>query len=153
MSDQIRQRRNEALRIMREREELGKSIRRLEDEVNAISALLAKVNDGGRIEQSELGTYGLLDASSYVLKLRLRGLLQEKKAMLENLRLKHWNMGETLRSLSVCPSCEGQGTLSHRRYERSDGIISTSSRLETCALCGGTGRILLGDDVRQAVET
>lgn len=108
MSDQIRQRRNEALRIMREREELGKGIGKLEEEVNAISALLAKVNDGGRIEQSELGTYGLVDISSFLLKLRLRGLLQEKKAMLENLSMKHWNMGETLRNLSMCPSCGGQ---------------------------------------------
>jgi DnaJ-class molecular chaperone len=153
VSDQIRQRRNWALRIIREREELGKNIRKLEDEANTISMLLAKVSDGGRVEQSELATYGLVDASSYVVKLRLKGLLREKNAMVESLRMRHRNIGETLSTLSVCPSCEGQGTLSHMHYERSDGIISTSSRVEVCALCGGRGRIFLGDDVQQALET
>lgn len=153
MSDQIRQRRNEALQIVRERDELDKRIRELEDEVNKISALLISIEEGRIPEQSELRAFALKEMPPLLLKLRLRGLHTEKKGKLENLRQEHWRMGETLTNLTTCPSCGGQGTLSHRHYERSDGMISTTDNPETCLVCAGTGRISLGGDVQQAIGT
>jgi hypothetical protein len=154
VSDQIRQRRNEALQIVRERDELDKRIRELEDEFNKVSALLTRIEEGRIPEQSELRAFELVEEMPpLLLKLRLRGLHTEKKGKLEDLRREHWRMGETLTNLSTCPSCGGQGTLSHRHYERSDGMISTIDNPETCLLCAGTGIISLGDDVQQATRT
>lgn len=153
MSDQIRQRRNEALYITRERGELTNRIKKLEDEANTVSRLLAKINDGSHVEQSELKVFGLEDTAPIVLKLRLQGLLKEKRGTLENLQLRHRNMAEILKSLTICPACEGQGIIGHIYYERNDSIISPSSKMENCTLCKGTGKINLGDDGKCVIKS
>jgi len=152
LSDQIQKRRDEALRLLREKAILLPQIGQLKDETKVLSRLLLKAWNGEHVEKGDLSPFGLEETSAFLLKLRLQGLLDEKKRALDSLNLRQRNMHESLRLLEVCPSCEGQGILSRRHYERSEGFVSVSGKSETCALCHGTGKIFLGDEIRRIME-
>ena len=141
MSEQIRQRRNEALHIAREREVLLKDIKELEDQVTVISEQLVNIRNGEQLERRDLAVLGLEQTSPSLIRLRLQGLLNERKGKLENLRLRQLGMDETLKNLTVCPSCKGRGNLSESHYQRDNGNVFPSVVVKTCPICKGTGNI------------
>ncbi|MEM3041267.1 MAG: zinc finger-like domain-containing protein [Nitrososphaerota archaeon] len=148
----MQQRRDEILHLLREQTATQNRIDKLKKEVKTLTELLAKARSGENVDREELSAFGLEATSSTLLRLRLQGLINEKNRALESLILRLRSIDESLKLLEVCPSCGGRGTVYQTQYERADGIVTTSVKTIPCAYCKGTGRLDLGDEVRQAKQ-
>lgn len=142
----------DALRTIREIQDLISTIEKLRTETEIIDRLIHDLNQGYAPKEQDLKPLDLTPQPLTLLKLRLRGIQETKKAALFEHESKFRDKKELLEDIMRCPVCRGHGITMKRVYDRSDGRITTIAKTEICCQCGGTGRREMSDYIKDLMR-
>lgn len=153
MIEEIQRRREDALQTARTLMQTTKTITRLQQETFEASAILTKLTSGTSLSENELKALGLPEASPFLLKMRIQGLLRTKNETLAKLQNEQRQMSQMLKELATCPACEGSSTVTTKQYIRDEGVILPQTKTEECSYCRGTGKMELGEEIVKLIES
>lgn len=145
----LRKIRNEAYRLKKRLSEQQQKAEQLKAEIGRLEMWLGNIEQLPEEAHTLLGlsTRRLQTTPPLLLKIRLRGMLEEAKARLESTQREQRATQELLESLYVCYMCGGRGVKpSKTKYVREDGVITPITSTQICELCQGTGRIKIKVD-------
>jgi hypothetical protein len=142
----------DALRSIKELNELTTQIERTQAELTLIDETLKQIENGEQIEGTSLKTLGLSSQSPTVLKLRLKGMHSSKQTTLSKYKSKQHSNRELLNDLLKCPACGGLGSKAITTYNRGDGKVTPILNVETCITCNGTGKSIISANILELIK-
>jgi len=142
----------DALRAIKELNELRAQIERTQAELTLIDETLKRIENGEQIEETLLKTLGLSSQSRTVLKLRLKGVHSSKQTSLSKYKSKQHGNRELLNDLLKCPACGGLGLKTVTSYNRSDGKVTPILNTETCNTCNGRGKAKISANILELIK-
>lgn len=150
MSEKLENARLEAIRLRERSKELRKELDLVKGELEKLKSIHRNIGQGSAVNSKELAELGISLGSEaisvierFTIKTKLEGMILQKESDLHKKEAALRTVEGSLKSLEVCPDCNGSGMKIKPRYDRGGDSIQLDEESELCQLCEGKGRISL----------